>query len=290
MSTPALQCPGVRFEAGFLRRLERLAVRLVAARNRREGGGSAALAGGGDEFVGYRPYRPGEDLRRLDWNLYARLDAPYVRVTRREASERWALLLDSSASMGVGPPGKLQAAAEIACGLACVGLRQGAEVLVASEPASDGASVGVARRATDLPGLIGFLESRRARGDAGLARLCRERAFPADCGRVFMIGDLLDVEPSDVLGLRRPGRELFVVQVLAPLELAPPAGAIEWHDPEGAGHVMVEVDGASRAAYERALELRLEAWDELAARHGIRFRVASSAEAFEDVVRGVLGA
>lgn len=282
-----LPCPTVRFAADFVRRLERLALRVASARERREGQGGAALAGAGEEFVGYRPYRPGEDLHHLDWSLLARLDRPYVRVSRREASEHWAVLVDDSASMGVGPPGKLQAAAEVACGLACVGLRQGAQVEIV---ASGGESFNL-RRLTDLPGLLAFFEGLVARGDRGLAQLLGRRRLGTECGRAFLVGDLCDLDPRAVLALARPGRDLLCAQVLAPVELAPRRGArVEWVDPEGGGRLPRTLDGPTLAAYERALEERLAAWDRLAARHGFTHHLFPSDRPFEEAVRGMLWA
>lgn len=285
-----LPCPGVRFAPDFVRRLERFVPRLAATRERREGTGRAALVGAGEEFVGYRPYRPGEDLRQLDWSLFARLDQPYVRVTRREASERWAILVDASASMGVGPPGKLQAAAEVACALACVALRSGARVHLRASSAGAVAPALEARRSRDLPAVTAFLEGLRATGSAGLATLLRHHRPLAQHGRVFLVGDLLDVDPRDVLALRARGRDLRCLQLLAPIELSPPAGrAVEWLDPEGAGRVARTLDPATLRAYARALEERLEAWDRLAARHGFAYCLAPSDRDFEDVVRDSLG-
>jgi uncharacterized protein (DUF58 family) len=287
---PRVPCPGVAFGPDFVRRLERLTLRISAARERREGQGRAALAGGGEEFLGYRPYRAGEDLRRLDWDLMARLDRPYVRVTRREAAERWAVLVDGSASMGVGPPGKLQAAAELAAALACVALRQGAqlEVRVSGPPP---ARMFRMRRKGDLPGLLGFLQEQRAAGVAGIAALLAEQRLPGDCGRVFVIGDLLDLEPAAVLRLAAPGRALFAAQLLAPLELAPPAGAaVEWLDPEGGERLALDVDASTLAEYEGRLEARLEEWASIAARHGVRYGLWRSDRPFEEIAQELLQA
>lgn len=59
--------------------------------------------GSGIDFRDLREYEPGDDLRHIDWNVTARMDAPYVRqyVEDREVTA-W-LLLDRSASMGFGP-------------------------------------------------------------------------------------------------------------------------------------------------------------------------------------------
>ena len=285
-----LPCPDVRFAPGFARRLQRLVLRLSSARERREGAGSAALAGSGDEFVGYRPYRAGEDLRDVDWSLLARLDRPYVRVTRREAAEHWALLLDSSASMGVGPPGKLQVAAEAACAVAAIGLRQGARVRLRCIGAEGLSSEIEVRAKHDLARLMTFLENTRAVGDVGLSRLLSERRALVDAGRLFVLGDFADLDPADLAPLHRRGREVLALQWLAPLELDPPlGGGVEWVDPETGEGTELDLDARSVAAYRRSLEARLEAWRNFAARHGLRYHCASSAEAFEDVLPLLLG-
>jgi uncharacterized protein (DUF58 family) len=284
----SLLAPQVRFAPGFVRRLAELSARLSAASSREEGAGRSVLAGAGDEFVGHRPYRPGEELRHVDWALLARLDRPFVRVHRREAGERWWILLDASASMGLGEPGKLQRAAEVASGLAVVGLRSGARVrLVASDGGFPSFEL---RRRSELRGWLAFLEGRRAAGEPGLRALvdhARAR-IERGTGRVFLIGDLLDLEPREALSLARPGRELVAVQILAPHELAPPEGDVEWLDPEGGARVTVALDERSRVAYAQLLEARLEAWRSSFARHRAAYGSWSSAVPFEEIVRGAL--
>jgi uncharacterized protein (DUF58 family) len=286
-----LEHAGIRFPPDFARRLERIVLRVRAARERREGAGSAALAGRGDEFVGYRPYRPGEDMAPLDWSLLARLDRPYVRVTRREASESWAILLDSSASMGVGPPGKLEACAMLSSALAALALREGARVTIALTDSDSGSRTEFrVRSKSDLQRLLVSFEATRASGDRGIARALATWRPPAEAGRVFVCGDLLDVEASDLAVLRRRGRELFAVQVLAPIELAPPvSAAVEWVDPENGERVDMELGASSVAAYRRELETVLEGWRLSCARHGIAHLCASSAQPFEDLLPRLFG-
>jgi uncharacterized protein (DUF58 family) len=282
-----LPAPGVHFASEYHRRIERLGARLSAIRERREGAGSAALAGAGQEFVGYRPYRPGEDLRMLDWSLFARLDRPFVRVTRREAFERWAVVVDGSASMGVGPPGKLQWAAEVGAALGVLALRAGATVeMTLTGP---GMATFRARRHADFPGMLAFFEAHTAASTQGLAAWVEGCKLPPDIGRVFLIGDFVDFEPDCVRTLFRRGRELSLVQVLAPEELTPTrSGPVEWADPEGAQRVALVVDRGTRADYERALHGQLEALGAFALRHGLAYRCWSSARPFEDAVHDLV--
>ena len=125
----SLPSPGVTIGPALVRRFGSFAGRLAAAREREEVGRRRALQGEGEEFVGHRPYRVGDDLRHLDWTLLARRgDRPFVRVHRSSASERWLVALDPSASMGIGRPGKLQSAAEAAGAAMALGLRLGSSI------------------------------------------------------------------------------------------------------------------------------------------------------------------
>lgn len=271
-----------------MQRVEGLGARLAAGGDRREGPGAASLAGGGEEFFAHRPYRPGEDLRRLDWSLLARLDRPFVRVTRREATQRWFVLLDASASLGIGEPSKLQLAAEAAAAVGLLALRAGAEVeLVVSAP---GGPEELLARPRDARALVRFLDGRRAGGPAGAASLLAAARLRGG-GRVVLVGDLLDLTPGALASLVRRGRSLGLVQVLAPEELDPPRGeAVEWWDPETGERFSVEVDHQTAAAYRRLLEHSIEGWRSHAARHGHVHGVFVSTSPFEDVVRPLLEA
>jgi len=275
-------------EERFLARLQRLAVRVAAARGRDETGQGAFAGERGDEFAGHRPYRAGEDLRDFDWELYGRLERGFVRVRRRTAGERWAVLLDTSASMGLGAPGKLQLAAEVATALAFAGLDAGATVALLSHGESGGVEAVRLRKPRDLGAWLEFVHARRARLTRPTRELLADRRANA-ASRVFVVGDLLDLAPADVLALARRGRRVAAVRVLAPHEVAPAAEeGVEWLDPERGERLDMRVGDEALGAYERALEARLEAWRIAFARHGQRCVAVRSDADFEDVARRVL--
>src|SRR6185436_13191622 len=113
----------LRFDDVFLRKLERLAVvaKRVAARHGR-GERRTRHVGSGIEFADHRDYAPGDDLRHLDWNLYGRLERPLVRLFDEDEDLPVYVLVDSSASMGLGQPRKLDLARAVAAALAYVAL------------------------------------------------------------------------------------------------------------------------------------------------------------------------
>src|SRR5206468_3084272 len=60
------------------------------------------LRGSGFDFDEHLPYRPGDDVRRIDWNVTARLNAPYVRHTHAERELNVVIAMDLSRSMELG--------------------------------------------------------------------------------------------------------------------------------------------------------------------------------------------
>src|SRR5580692_332374 len=74
------------------------------------------------EFADYRNYVVGDDLRFLDWNLYARLDRLFLRLFMEEEDLHFYVLIDNSLSMDFGSPTKLHYARQIAAALGFIGL------------------------------------------------------------------------------------------------------------------------------------------------------------------------
>lgn len=66
------------------------------------------------EFSDFREYMPGDDLRRMDWNVYARLDKLYIRQYMEEKEAVVSVLIDTSASMDYGDSGKAELARDLA--------------------------------------------------------------------------------------------------------------------------------------------------------------------------------
>ena len=54
------------------------------------------------EFAEHRPYMPGDDIRRIDWRLFARTDRHYLKLFEADTNSNFAVLLDVSASMSYG--------------------------------------------------------------------------------------------------------------------------------------------------------------------------------------------
>ncbi len=268
-----------------------------AAREHEEAGRRRTLEGEGQEFVGYRPYRAGEDLRALDWELLARLDRPFVRVHRSEAREDWWVGIDASASMGVGTGGKLQSAAEAAAATLAVGLRFGAHVTLAWTDAGGAFRRFTARRAPDLAPALAALEGLVVNSGpgGGLEGLLDRGRGPARrrAGRLILLGDLLDVDLRAVLGLLGGRRRIHLGQILAPEEWDPSLvlsgrRAVSWVDPETGARTASDEDAVALTRYARQLEDFVERWSSLARTHRMVHHVWSAGDPFESHLKELL--
>src|SRR5689334_8515454 len=105
-----------RFNPADLHRLNRLVfLPRVASMEHGEGMRRSRRSGDGSEFLDFRPYVPGDDVRRVDWSLYGRLRQLFIRVTESPRQLSVTLLIDTSKSMGFGSPTtKLEQAQRIA--------------------------------------------------------------------------------------------------------------------------------------------------------------------------------
>lgn len=121
------------FDETSLRKLQQLTlvtsrVRAGALRGERR----SLKRGAGLEFADFRDYVPGDDLRRVDWNVYARLDRPYIKLREEEEDLAVHILVDASKSMdwGEGPQHKFAFALHLAAGLGSIALGTGDRVTV----------------------------------------------------------------------------------------------------------------------------------------------------------------
>lgn len=228
--------------------------------------------GAGLEFAQYRAYEPGDELRQVDWKLYARSDRFFVREAERESPLAAWLLLDATASMdqrdGARPDySRLDAAKAIAACVAELALRQNDRFgLIALR--EDGLRLiapgsGPRQRDRLLLELHG-LQARGAWPEAPLLRPLWERIGAGDL--VLMLGDGLDESALAVAErLAAARREVLSVRILTAEERDFPfRGGHRFRDPETGEELLGDGDALRRefierfAAARRAVDARLD--------------------------------
>jgi uncharacterized protein (DUF58 family) len=127
-SSPRCRCRDVsgRLPPSLLKQVRTLALRGRRATDALLGGEvRSVFRGTGMEFTDVRPYAEGDDVRHLDWNLLARTGNPYIKLYTETRELTLLLIVDRSASSGIGEPDpKLARAVEVAALLALVALQQ----------------------------------------------------------------------------------------------------------------------------------------------------------------------
>ena len=234
----------------FSLRVERIVEGTLAGLHSSKRRGSAV------KFAEHRQYTPGDDLRRLDWKVFARYDRYYVRHHEDENELRAHLCLDCSASMGYGKPlSKLEYGASLLGSLAYLLARQ-----------------------RDQPGLVAFndrvveyLAPRKRSAQIAdvldaLSRTAAAQATRIECmidaleerqvrrGLIVVVSDLLDTDLSILPRLRR-FREARVVlfHLLHTDELDFPfRGLMQLEHPENERKLLIEA-AVARNAYKEAV-------------------------------------
>jgi uncharacterized protein (DUF58 family) len=263
------------FDEKTLRKLDRLA--LVAAQVRAgqiKGERRSTKRGTSIEFADYRDYTRGDDLRRVDWNVYARLERPYIKLLEEEEDLAVHLVLDTSRSMDYGsanggehPEGrgadlnKFAYARRLTAALGYIALAVGDRLTVtALRDNAPVAGFGPARSRGHTLRLLQFLEDLEPGGSTNLDAALRSYALGARrAGLLFLISDLFSPAGYRTgLGqLQGRGYEVAVLHVLAPDELDPPlAGDLRLIDAETGTPQDVTLDGSLRELYRK----RVTAW------------------------------
>jgi uncharacterized protein (DUF58 family) len=251
------------FDEGFLRQLERLGVLMKQpVRGGLKGGRRSVKRGQSVEFADYRDYTLGDDLRQLDWNVYARLEKLFVKLFVEEEDVTITFLVDASPSMAFGRPEKLLFAKRAAAALGYIALAGEDRVVVT---ALTGRS---ARRQSGLRGsgrvfrLLANLSTIQP-ADGPTDRLASARqagAMLSGRGVIVLISDLLDPAADRVIReLAATGSELIVLHTLSPDELDPQLeGDLRLVDSETGEGIDVTVDLATLDEYRA----RLAAWQD----------------------------
>ena len=229
------------------------------------------------EFADYRNYTAGDDPRRVDWNVYARLEKPYIKLYEDEEDLTVHLLLDASASMRWNPDddadlpgaheqkpgGKWQRAVDLTLALGHIVLSSGDRLVVET---SNRAHFGPKRGEAATSQLITFLDAQQARlsyatSDSIVHRVqlnswLRSYALSARSGMCIVISDFMDEEGfAEGLGAIGAKLDLNVLHTLSDEELDPQfAGDLRLVDIENNRKQDVSLDEASFRRYRQRLE------------------------------------
>jgi uncharacterized protein (DUF58 family) len=300
-------------EPQFLARLEQL--ELVSRKiflGRLKGERRSKRKGQSVEFADYRNYVVGDDLRFLDWNLYARLDRLFLRLFMEEEDLHFYILLDNSLSMDFGTPTKLHYAKQIAAALGFIGLVNLDRVVVEafnapppqpSPTRGEGESklpppwwgrVGVGGTSPPLRGrrslwrLLDFLTKIEAAGPSDLAQSLRSFSIKSSGkGIVVVLSDFMDKggyeEALRYLVARQ--MDVYVIQILSQEEIEPEiAGDLQLVDVEDGDLAEITVSASLLRRYQQNLVAYRAALHDFCTRRGVTCLFTSNQVPFDRLV------
>jgi uncharacterized protein (DUF58 family) len=276
------------FGEEFLRKLERLAyISRRAAAGQLQGERRSSKRGQSVEFADFRPYSPGDDFRRIDWNAYARLERFFLKLYIDEEDLTVHFLIDASRSMNWGEPNKLWYALRVAGALGYVSLVSLDRVTVTALGSGNGQIGKVfppARGKKSAISLFTYLQSLSGsklpqNGRNPSSWLGHYAANNPRSGPLVLLSDLMDDGWQEGLNyLASRGFEITLIQILSPDEVKPDlSGDFKLVDSETQREIEITADFESLERYQQGLRAWQESWRRFCSSRNMRYlSIASS--------------
>ena len=216
------------------------------------------------EFADYREYQLGDDIRRIDWNLYSRFEKYFLKLFTDERQMHTQVFIDCSASMGKDNPEKSEYAVAIAAALGYLSVHNMDKVsfkLIKGEKSEDPFGTIVGKRA--FFNAISTLEELEFEGETDLREaVVNTPNTGSNDGLTVIISDFFtDSEwrkAVDYLCYKK--RQVLLIQLVTPEEVDPSYTGrvhlvdIESETLEDERNMKIKIDRASQVAYEQAMD------------------------------------
>lgn len=277
----------------LLAQLERLElVTRKIFRGRLKGERRSKRRGQSVEFADFRNYVAGDDLRFIDWNMYARLDKLFLKVFLEEEDLHFHALIDTSSSMDFGDPSKLHYAKQLAASLGFIGLCRGDRVKIDtfSQPLSKPSPM--LRGRANLWRMMKQLEDIQP-GDntpleEGVRNFCLRNSGK---GILILLTDMMDKSgyESGLRYLLAQDLDVYVIHILSAEEIEPDVkGDLRLVDCEDADVTEITVSKPLLDRYQRTLAAYLEGAREFCTRRGIHYLMANTEIPVDQLVSSYL--
>ncbi len=280
-------------DPAFMHRLEQLDLvsRKIFA-GKMKGERKSKRKGESVEFADYRNYVVGDDLRFLDWNIYARLDRLFLKLFLEEEDLHIYVLLDMSKSMDFGDPNKAYYAKRVAAALAYIGLVNYNRVTVSTFNDRLSGDLSNIRGRRLMHQIIDFLTEQRPGGPNNMAVACRQFAIRhKPRGVLIVLSDFFE-KGGFQAGMRylvRRDLDVYALQMLAPEEIDPRLqGDLRLVDIEDADVAEVTISRPLINRYKANLQAYCQTLKDYCTRRDIAYLFASTEVAFDHLVLSYL--
>ena len=246
------------------------------------------------EFADYREYMAGDDLRRIDWNIYTRFQKLYLRLYHDERQFHHRIYLDGSASMAWGKPEKGELALRLAAALSYLSVKSLDRVsvhVIHGDKAENLSGTVVGRqafyKAADLLNGVDFFgESELDKAILSAENVGHDDGLSVIISDFFTESDWKNA--VDYLLFR--GREVHLIQVVSPDELSPTlSGKLQLLDREAptaedSRHYMGDIGRAAKKAYDKAFLWHQNDIRQFCESRGVGFFSVSTHQSIEEML------
>ncbi len=290
MSTPTLTTANEDIlSPQMLAQLERMElVSRKIFRGRMKGERRSRKKGQSVEFADYRSYVAGDDLRFIDWNLYARLDKLFLKLFLEEEDLHFYALLDASASMSFGDPSKLLYAKQLAAALGFIGLCRSDRVRIETMSASCRNPGPVLRGRGSLWRMLEYLKRMEPVHNVSLADGVKNFCLMnSGKGILVLISDLMDKSGYEAAlrYLVTQQMDVYVIHILSPAERDPAiTGDLKLIDCEDGDVTEISVSQPLLRRYRQTLAAFVEGVREFCTRRGMVYLLAPTEIPVDELV------
>lgn len=277
------------FDTEFMRKLETL--RFLARkvfRSQSHGERTTLRRGMSLEFSDYRRYHAGDDFRYVDWNVYSRLDQLFLKVFTAEEDLTIHVLVDTSQSMQVGTPSKLDYAKRVAAALGYIGLSNLDRVGVVSFADELGVPQVPQRGRQQIFSMLRYFDALESAGGTSLNRVLRTYASSIrQTGLAIVISDLFDPEGYErgLEALAYNRFDVLLIQLVDEAELQPQLeGALRLQDIETGAQRRLTINRRLLELYHQKMTNYFDEIEMFCAKRNIEYLRASTIVPFEDLV------
>ena len=285
--------PPLRLDPQFMAKLDRLdLLSRKMLQGKMKGERRSKRRGQSVEFADFRNYVVGDDLRFIDWNIYARLEKLFLKMFLEEEDLALYVLCDMSRSTDYGQPNKAYYIKQVAAALGYVGLVNYNRVTVAAISDTVTADTGGLRGRRNVPRMLDFIDKLEPTGVSDFGEACKKFALRNRAkGVMVVVSDFFDKSGFEN-GLRyiTSGRyDLFAVQVLSPQEIEPDLkGDLKLIDLEDADAAEISVTGPLLKKYKANLNAYCLELKNYVTRRGGTYLFTSTEVPFETLVLNYL--
>ncbi|MBO7375131.1 MAG: DUF58 domain-containing protein [Lachnospiraceae bacterium] len=267
------------FDTEFYEKLHtlRMSIALNLASGQ-SGGRKSNSKGNSVEFSDFREYMIGDDIRRIDWNAYARFDKLFVKLFMEEKEGVFQIFLDCSESMKFGEKSKEVCAKRIAGALSYIVLENGDRLYINALKDNHAVTAGSFSGMQSFIRTIKFLEEAPLGGPNDLYTSIKEKDFKTR-GLSFIITDGYTENLDEVIKyLKYKKQDVVLIQVLSDEEMDPRyEGILNLKDSEFLSELRVSFNATAMKMYRESLKNFLDNMDSLCKKYGVTYiRVKSS--------------